>query len=175
MLTSQYQDEKTDADKSSDPSGSTSSPKKPAKPSEPTSFMVKNMTRVIPSQLSHLSFPDESRYQPIRPIGDSAESSKSSTSTPPVGSISSLNPSRSATPKPSSIIASEKVDAKISSGSIVILRDTKRGEEGAYVELDTTLWPVPEVEVAAPVAAPIGILPDGEADTPPPFEFNFED
>ncbi|WVQ86283.1 hypothetical protein IAT38_008451 [Cryptococcus sp. DSM 104549] len=154
--------------------------KKAAKPSEPSSFTLANMTRVTPSQLPLVSFPSGGRYTPVRPLDPAPASTSSSASArAPAGSSAS--------------------------GSILVLRDAKRGEEaeGEYIELDKALWPgwLPaDPEAAAAVLAQAGggaaagaaatgagapaaggaavaapAVDEEEAEAPAPFEYPFGD
>ena len=97
ILTHNTQDEKKDGDvemKTDEPtkhgdvspiSGSISNlvdaSKPPSRKKEATSERLQNFSRVTPQQLSYISFPSDSRYQPVRPVSTSwvSRSKKSST------------------------------------------------------------------------------------------------
>jgi 26S proteasome regulatory subunit N2 len=165
------QDEKP-ADAKDEATGSTSATpsKKERKSAEPSSFKVPNMTRVTPLQLPLLSFPSESRYLPVRPLGQL-----------------SATPAPNGLKKDSKQTSASTQTQSIASGSIVLLRDTKSGEqEGEYVELDKSLWPevigqgevVEEEQVSQPTAAAAAVVPinpEEEAGMPEPFEYPFDD
>jgi 26S proteasome regulatory subunit N2 len=166
------QDEKP-VDAKDEATGSTSATpsKKERKSAEPSSFKVPNMTRVTPLQLPLLSFPSESRYVPVRPLGQL-----------------SASPAQNALKKDSKQTSASTQTQSVASGSIVLLRDTTGGQgEGEYVELDKSLWPevipgqgeVVEEEEHAPqptaAAAVPPINPEEEAGMPEPFEYPFED
>nr|ODN99779.1 26S proteasome regulatory subunit N2 [Cryptococcus depauperatus CBS 7855] len=142
------------------------------KPTEPSSFIISNMSRVTPAQISHVRFPASSRYTPVRPLDHSISQTGVSIKT-----------------------------GLSASGSIVVLRDETPEEEGEYIELSKALWPgwLPSnPEAAAAVLAATGessnvaghgsgvdsdevqqsgrqtITEEEEADVPPPFEYPFE-
>jgi hypothetical protein len=112
------------------------------------------MTRVTPSQLPHLSFPSSDRYTPLRPIGDSA-----ATATAKRGETS-------------------RRTGVVGTGNVVVLLDSKDGEEatGEYVELDKGLWPAPTVAEPEVAGGVVGTgdeamaVEEDEAEMPAPFE-----
>lgn len=101
---------------------------------EPASFTLSNLSRVTPPQLPYVSFnaTSDGRYEPIRPIGDS------SATAPPSSSASGSQAQRKGR---EGAVPPGGVSTQNQSGSIILLRDKKPGEEGKYVELDGTLWP----------------------------------
>ena len=50
------------------PSVPTPAPAKRRHPAEPSSETLPNFSRVTPSQLAHITFPPDGRYQPVRPV-----------------------------------------------------------------------------------------------------------
>ena len=156
--------------------GTPSSGAKPRKPSEPSSFPVFNMSRVTPLQQSLLSFPDSSRFIPVRPFAASADLQIKGQK------------------KGSSGVTGGRKDVGHRNGSIIVLRDTqaekedKESKEGEYIELDKTLWPrtplpgdpnwVPprdqqDEQAREPEQRTSGELTSGEAPIPAPFEYQF--
>ncbi|WWC92551.1 uncharacterized protein L201_007510 [Kwoniella dendrophila CBS 6074] len=142
------------------------------KPSEPSSFTLPNMSRVTPTQLQFISFPNESRYSPVRPLPEP------STSTAGSKNIGNTNSS--------------------SSGSIIVLRDNKSDSteevqgEGEFIELDKSLWPSAgqgqtvaeqqqQPEPTQQATGAVGIQQqnneddDDDVEPPQPFEYPFED
>jgi len=142
--------------------------KRDRKPAEPSSFTLTNMSRVTPLQLPLISYP-AGRYQPIRPIGD------------PSASGNSPAPKKSSGPAAAfgGAAGIERVGAKVSSGSIIMLRESEGGGDVEYAELDRSLWP-PEAEVQT-VGEPEQVVGAAtaevieEAEVPAPFEYPFED
>ncbi|KAI0639693.1 26S proteasome regulatory complex non-ATPase subcomplex Rpn2/Psmd1 subunit [Trametes polyzona] len=137
----------------------TSSPK-PRK-SEPSFEKLSNFARVTPAQLAYITFPSESRYQPVRVV---------STRPPPSASKPARSPSAAA-------LAAERYAG---GGGILIMADTRPGEEVEYIEFETQA--VPAAAPAAPAAQnqpQVGrhiALDENapEADPPESFEYPFD-
>jgi 26S proteasome regulatory subunit N2 len=110
------------------------------------------MTRVLPAQASLLSFPSSGRYQPIRPVSEPS-STRSNEEKKTLGGM----------PRPTVTTARETIRA----GSILLLRDTKEGEDGDYVDLDRALWPPVEVKKV--------VVEEVEATMPQPFQYPFDE
>ena len=92
---------------------------------------VSNLSRVVPAQLAYITFPLESRYQPVRVVS----------ARPP--------PSENTTKTASSVALA--VERYAGGGGILILplADTRPDEEPDYVEFETA----PVAPAAAPPAA----------------------
>ncbi len=97
---------------------------------EPSSEKLSNLSRVVPAQFAYITFPSESRYQPVRVV---------STRPPPSAKIV----------KTASSVALA-VERYAGGGGILILADTRPDEEPDYVEFETA--PVAPA-AAAPAAA----------------------
>jgi 26S proteasome regulatory subunit N2 len=76
------------------------------KPSEPTSETLHNFSRVTPSQLAHIVFPPDNRFQPVRAVASHSTTARSGNSK-----------------------AHRKVDRYAGGGGILVLVDT-RPEDG---------------------------------------------
>ena len=132
------------------------------------------MSRVTSVQLPLISYNPEGRYQPVRRIGNPSAST-TSTQKKPSGPAAVFGGTG----------GGDKNRSGISSGSIIMLRDTaEEGAEGDYVELDKSLWPIgvdsqvlgePETALAGPatVVSPQEVFE--EAEMPAAFEYPFED
>jgi len=174
-------DEKLEDDKPADPSRTaTPAPKRKA---EAAQFTLGNMTRVTPAQLATISFPEDGKYVPLRPLNERHLAGEDKKASPGPQAIFGGGSSGG---------AQEKKERAVS-GSIVLLRDQKPEVEAEFIELNKALWPdaQPEPEpIAEEPAAPAsaaggatgagaglgagGELPGGEADAPPSFEYDFE-
>lgn len=131
--------------------------------------MQTNFSRVTPAQLAYISFPGDSRYQPVRPVSTKSRTSKSSKL------IAGNSPSVLG-------LGSEKYAG---GGGIIILMDSLPNEPAEFIETD----PAPALAAAAPVPVqPSGHIPvhaettgshisldesAPEADPPEPFEVCF--
>ncbi|KAH9846819.1 26S proteasome regulatory complex non-ATPase subcomplex Rpn2/Psmd1 subunit [Lenzites betulinus] len=139
----------------------TSSPK-PRK-SEPSSEKLKNFSRVVSAQLAYVSFPSDSRYQPVRVV---------STRPPPTASKPAKSPSAAA-------LTAERYAG---GGGILIMADTRPGEEVEYIEFETQAPPAaagvaPAAQGPPPSAPGRHIALDEsapEADPPESFEYPFD-
>ena len=116
--------------------GETSEPKKRA--SEPSSEKLSNFSRVVPAQLAHISFPAESRFQPVRPV--STRPPKPSTKRKGVPQQTRTPSSMALTP------ATERTGGGGGGGGILILIDQKPDEEIEFIE-----------EEVAPATAPVEV------------------
>lgn len=110
---------------------SNASTSKVTRKAEPTYEIRPNFSRVTPAQLAHISFPPESRYQPVRPV-------------------STTTPSRATPTGPLTTVTSEKFAG---GGGILILRDLRPEEEGEFIEFEP---PVEPVVSGAPSSVPNG-------------------
>ncbi|KAG8834158.1 proteasome regulatory particle base subunit [Serendipita sp. 399] len=125
-------------------------PEKEKKKKEPSSETLQNFSRVTPAQLAHISFPPDSRFQPVR----------------------------SFTPLTASARSKGKVNGKGASeryagGGIIMLIDRRPGEETKFVDLPPEL--VGEQPEAMAVDQETNMAVDvEEAEMPPPFEYPFE-
>jgi hypothetical protein len=135
----------------STPKPAASAPPKRQKPAEPNAFAVKNMTRVTHPQFPLLSFTENERYSPIRPIGENLTNNDRKNSTFACGTV---------------VLLADKTEGK---------------HEGRYIDLDESLWTLRVQGAGQPFAgagAAAGAT-EGEsqdmADPPEPFEYPFED
>lgn len=132
------------------------------------------MTRVTPQQLASISFPETSKYVPLRPLNERISSDEKSKSAGPQAVFGGQS--------------TEKKEQRAVAGSIVLLRDVKSDVEGEFIELNKALWPrdtATGAEAEAPAQGEAasaqgatgagGMLPGGEAEAPPSFEYPFED
>jgi len=164
---SDVQDEKED-EKAAEPSQAAAAPAPKRKAAEPASFTIGNMTRVTPQQLSTISFPDDVKYSPLRPLNERLSNDDTSKRSGPQAAFG----------------AQEKKESRAVAGSIVLLRDLKPEVETEYEELDKALWPdhvaeaesapTPQEAPAAPGVGAGGELEGGEAEMPSAFEYNFD-
>ena len=105
-----------------------SKPSIPRKRPEPVFEMRSNFSRVTPAQLAYISFPSDGRYQPVRPVSNKSQTSKSSKSV--VGGLPSVPG-----------LGSEKY----AGGGILILKDSRPDEPEEFIEAE------PSLAAAAPV------------------------
>lgn len=156
------------------PTPAAATAKKERKPVEPSSFTVPNLSRMTPLQAPLLSFP-EGRYTPVRPIGDSSL----------ISAAQALDKNTATSAISAQARRGQQVQRFVG-GSIVLLRDSKKGETGEYVELDKSLWPEDNVVAQPEVAAEGGAAAVGGdiqmddaseeiAAMPEPFEYPFEE
>jgi len=127
---------------------------------EPSSEKLSNLSRVVPAQLPHISFPSEGRFFPVRPVTGTTVKSTA----------------RKAQKKSPSALPSVGPSAQYAGGGgIIVLIDNNPLEPTEYIEPE----PIPAavapaaMEVDAAPAAPS--LPDGpEVEPPAPFEYPFD-
>ena len=115
---------------------------------EPTSEKLKNFSRVTPAQMAHISFPPDSRYQPVRLVSPHPAPARRSFKT---------------------LVTAEKFAG---GGGILLLVDQRPNEETTYIEL-TTPATAPAVEEELPESLIRHIALDEnapEATPPEPFE-----
>ncbi|KAL1951548.1 hypothetical protein VTO73DRAFT_697 [Trametes versicolor] len=130
---------------------------------EPSFEKLNNFARVTPVQLAYISFPSESRYQPVRVV---------STRPPPSAAKPARSPSAAA-------LAAERYAG---GGGILIMADTRPGEDAEYIEFETqavapAAAAVPAAQSPPPTAAGRHIALDEsapEADPPESFEYPFD-
>jgi len=132
--------------------GAASSPTKKSKPTEPSFEVLPNFSRVTPSQLAHITFPPDGRYQPVRPVATTRQKSGSGKA------------------------ASGKLSAEryAGGGGILLLIDQRPGETVELMEFAVEERSIPvEQQGEGTGAASTGMLVDDnapEADPPEPFE-----
>lgn len=121
---------------------------KSGRKTEPSFERLQNYSRVTPAQLAYVTFPPESRYQPVRPV--------------------STKPSTRTKGAKSSVIT----EGFAGVGGILIMIDQRPDEEAEFIEALE-----PSVLVSATTPAPgtvsrpnIGLGEGPEADPPEPFE-----
>ncbi|KAJ8482928.1 hypothetical protein ONZ51_g5045 [Trametes cubensis] len=140
----------------------TSTPSKSRK-SEPAFEKLSNFSRVTSAQLAYITFPPESRYQPVRVV---------STRPPPTSSKDGKSPAAAA-------LAAER---SAGGGGILIMVDTRPGEEAEYIEFETQAA-VPAAGAAPAAQNPPATTPGRhialdenapEADPPESFEYPFD-
>lgn len=128
--------EGTTADASA--SSSSSAPKKEKKPAEPSSETLQNFSRVTPSQLAHIVFPTENRFQPVRAVASQSTTARSATA--------ATSGSGKAAPV-------KKADRYAGGGGILVLVDTKPEEgEPEWVQSLAEAAAVATAAAAAPAA-----------------------
>ncbi|CAG7847424.1 26S proteasome regulatory subunit RPN2 [Serendipita indica DSM 11827] len=125
---------------------------KEKKRKEPTSEILENFTRVTPAQLVHITFPPDSRFQPVRSFAPPAPLAKTR-------------------PKAAGKNLTERYAG---GGGIIMLIDRRPGEETTFVDLPPELGgepPAAAMNVDEPAAMAVDVE---EAEMPPPFEYPFE-
>jgi 26S proteasome regulatory subunit N2 len=127
-----------------DGKSSTSAPK-PMRKTEPSFEKLPNFSRVTPAQLSHISFPTEGRYQPVRTI-----------SMKPTLSVrngkAAVLPTGSTSISPALGLTTERYAG---GGGILILADQRPDEEAEFIEFEPPALVTP--------AQTEGITPNGDA------------
>lgn len=114
-----------------------SKPSTSKKKSEPAFEMRTNFSRVTPAQLAYISFPNDGRYQPVRPVSTKSQISKS--------------PKLIAGGSPSVVgLGSEKYAG---GGGILILMDSRPNEPAEFIETEP-----------APVLAVVSVPDQGSGD-----------
>ncbi|KAF9452586.1 26S proteasome regulatory complex, non-ATPase subcomplex, Rpn2/Psmd1 subunit [Macrolepiota fuliginosa MF-IS2] len=162
-----------------EPKPSTSSLPASKKKGEPTYELRPNFSRVTPAQLAYISFPPNSRYQPVRPV--SSETSVSKNASPAAPHLAKGGKTGSA-------------EKYAGGGGIILLTDLRPDEEAEFIELEPPPVPAAPEPGAAAVAAGTG-APNGnaigsqsgpagphialdenapEAEPPAPFEYPFD-
>lgn len=139
-------------------SASTSTPAKKRKPAEPTSDRLSNLSRVTSAQLTHISFPPESRYVPVR---TTFAASSGSVSTPP----------STANGRPTGSVSIGL------GGGILMMRDREPEKAAEFLEMEVTrvlqLEPIVDPAIVAAAAADDMVVDDGPiAPVPEEFEYN---
>ena len=132
------------------PLAATTKPKRKA--AEPSSERLANLTRVTPAQLSHISFPADSRYVPVRSF---FASTSSSASTSAVKSTSTRN-------------------TLSTGGGILMMRDREPTKEAEFLEMEVTRVLQLDEPVAAVVPAVAALVVDDGpiAEMPAAFEYS---
>ncbi|KAH8118596.1 hypothetical protein DFH11DRAFT_1568262 [Phellopilus nigrolimitatus] len=142
--------------------------------SEPSFEKLPNFSRIIPAQLTHITFTAESRFKPVRPVSTQMpRTAKGMASTP------------SAVKTPSLVQLGVMSECYAGGGGTLILIDQPPDEPAEYIEAEIPA-PVPPVEAtvslapAATVSAPTGphiVLDEDAPETDPPesLEYSFDD
>ncbi|KAG6898065.1 hypothetical protein C0992_006543 [Termitomyces sp. T32_za158] len=141
----------------------TSTLPKPAKKAEPAFELRPNFSRVTPAQVAIISFPNDCRYQPVRPLsGHPSTDYKTGTSSS------------------SSYAASEKYAG---GGGILILADLRPEEESEFIEFEPPAEAAPSQSAVPPTdqittsTSALHIALDElapEAEPPASFEYPFD-
>ena len=119
----------------------------PKKKDEPSSERLSNMSRVVPAQLSSISFPPESRFVPVRPLPHSA---------PAPASKTNKNKRTIAASAASTFLASALISqSNFAGGGIFVLLDNDSSKEAEYFEM-TSAQAVEEPLVDAAAQATAG-------------------
>jgi len=119
---------------------------KPSRRREPPSERLPNFSRVTPTQMSHISFPTEARYQPVR----------------------SLSP-----PSPSGGSVRDHMNLYAGGGGILLVMDRHPEEEIDLIELEEEDVPMEALGDEAAIPAPM-VEDVPEATPPEPFEYPFD-
>nr|GAT44102.1 predicted protein [Mycena chlorophos] len=129
---------------------------KPTKRSEPSFETRPNLSRVTPAQLAYISFPADSRFQPVRAV--------------------SANP----IPRGKARTTTTGSEKYAGGGCILIMADRRPDEAAEFIEFEV----IPAPAVAAPAAAPAVPAASGphialdesgpEMGPPPVFEYPFD-
>ncbi|EGG01079.1 uncharacterized protein MELLADRAFT_50220 [Melampsora larici-populina 98AG31] len=130
-----------------------------------------NLSRVTPTQLSYISFPDQSRYVPVRPIvGSSSSKSLSKVGT---GSISSVA---------QTVLSMAEFAASGAGGGILIVKDQQPDLPEEFLEFTSLKNLTNQVEDVGMQESSgtggmdedSGLLSGPIADLPPSFEYDFD-
>ncbi|GAA6007268.1 hypothetical protein JCM10207_001565 [Rhodosporidiobolus poonsookiae] len=137
------------ADDSTTPAAPTTTGGKKRKAPEPASSTQPNLSRVVPAQLAAIAFPPDARFVPVRPVN------ATNGAPAPAGSRSTVS----------------------GGGGILLVRDTKPGEEVELLELevlkaiDTSVAAAPAAAAAAGGEGDDDLMNGPIADVPEPFEW----
>lgn len=126
---------------------------KPTRKREPTSEKLSNLSRVTPSQLAHISFPPDSRFQPVRAVSVAVINLSQAT---PLGK-KGTGPQRYA-----------------SGGGILMLIDKTPGEAIEWIAPKHVIGEDGEEMPTATGTADLLSIGPGEAQPPPAFEYPFD-
>lgn len=130
--------------------GSISNLPEPPSPPEPTSEKLSNFSRVTPAQMSHITFPPDSRYQPVRAV--------------------STHPAPTTRRSAKALTSTEKYAG---GGGILLLIDHRPDEWPSYIEFSTVpvahqdQQPAPELETSRHIS----LDPSAPEVTTPPEAF----
>ncbi len=157
------------ATEKSEGSGEVVPPKSKRRKEEPTSQNLPNLSRVVPAQLSHIHFPAEGRFHPVRPL---------ITSTIVSSATSDLSPSVPAN-SASAILASLATTSRVTGGGIIILRDSQSDSEVEYFGYEANKSIVPTTD-SATTAEATSTATEPQVDTtgpiaPMPSSFEYSD
>lgn len=153
--------------------GKTTERKRSRRKDEPAFEKLSNFSRVTPQQLSYISFPDDGRYQPVRPVSNRTAPIRS-------GKGKSSSGKQSLSSGAGFVATAERYGG---GGGILLLIDQQPQEPVDLMELA----PPPPVEpaVAEPIAVDAQAPPSGphialdenapEASVPGSFEYPFDD
>ncbi|KZP16841.1 hypothetical protein FIBSPDRAFT_912172 [Athelia psychrophila] len=142
-----------------------STSKSGARKNEPSSENLPNFARVMPAQLSHIAFPLDSRYQPVRAVSAKAASNK--------GIKVGVAPAGSKSATAAIGLSSEKYAG---GGGILILTDRFPDQEAEFIEINppaaTEVQANPTNDTAS-LEPHIALDPnEPEVDPPEAFEVN---
>ena len=160
-------DGETKTDDKTETSATESAPKAKRRKEEATSQKLPNLSRVVPAQLLHITFPSEGRFSPVRPLISS-------------GTVSAAPVSNNAAPSTAaSILAEHATTSRMIGGGILILRDGQPDADGEYLEFEAnkSLAATEAAPATAQAAAPTSTDPAVDlsepiAEVPPPFEYH---
>lgn len=128
--------------------------KAPPKRREPSFETLPNFSRVTPAQMSHITFPANGRYQPVRSV-----------SSAPTKSLSGKGNRAGSTSRGLS-------NGYAGGGGILLLVDRQPQQAVDLIEWEDE---PPAMEVEAPTATTTAMVDDGpEAPPPEPFEYPFD-
>lgn len=148
------------------PSVPTTAPAKRRQPAEPSSETLPNFSRVTPSQLAHITFPPDGRYQPVRPVA-----------TVPVAQSSLSKAGRMSIGR----LAASASERYAGGGGILLLTDRRPNEVVELIDFDVEERAIPVEQASHGQAATTNVADPGhiesfidenapEADPPEPFE-----
>ena len=109
------------------------------KKSEPAYEVRPNFSRVTPTQLAYISFPESDRYQPVRAVSAKASPTKA-------GKAAAASGRRS----PPSL--AQGLEKYAGGGGILIMTDLRPNEEAEFIEIETASTLVTPEVVVAPMA-----------------------
>lgn len=120
---------------------------------EATSERLSNLSRVVPAQLPHISFPDDCRFTPVRSVASSASNTTAARVTK--AAKTKAGTSVGSGSAAAAVLASSSTGPTSIGGGIVVLKDTKPGQDGVeYFELESLRSAAPPAAEAGASAAP---------------------
>jgi 26S proteasome regulatory subunit N2 len=121
------------------------------KKKEPTSETLQNFSRVTTAQLAHISFPPDSRFQPVRSF------------TPPTASVRHKLKG----------VGKPATERYAGGGGIIMLVDRCPGEETKFIDLPPELGGEQSTSMVVDQEPPDMMLDAQEAEVPEPFEVSY--